>query len=113
MRLVFSPEARLEFDEAERYYRLQLSGLELKWREEIRNALRRLRAWPLAFPVERGDIRRVLLRRFPYKLLYSYRDGASLCHCSSASASHAKLLVRPQAIVLIVSLVAGVESRLE
>lgn len=71
MRLVFSPEARLEFDEAERYYRLQLSGLELKWREEIRNALRRLRAWPLAFPVERGDIRRVLLRRFPYKLLYS------------------------------------------
>jgi hypothetical protein len=25
----------------------------------------------LAFPVERGDIRRITLTRFPYKLLYS------------------------------------------
>jgi len=31
----------------------------------------RLRNWPLAAPVERGDIRRIILSRFPYKLLYS------------------------------------------
>lgn len=71
MRVVFAQEARLEFEEAERYYRLQCSGLERQFREELRSALRRLRTWPLAFTVERGDIRRVLLRRFPYKLLYS------------------------------------------
>lgn len=71
MRVVFAPEAQLEFKEAEQYYRHQLPGLEDQLREEVRSALRRLRTWPLAFPVERGDIRRVLLRRFPYKLLYS------------------------------------------
>lgn len=71
MRVVFAQEAQLEFEEAERYYRLQLPGLEHQLREEVRGALQRLRTWPLAFPVERGDIRRVLLRRFPYKLMYS------------------------------------------
>ena len=27
--------------------------------------------WPLSSPIERGDIRRLVLTRFPYKLLYS------------------------------------------
>lgn len=71
MRLIFSREARLEFEEAERYYRRELPGLEQQLREEVRSALRRLCSWPMAFPVEQGDIRRVLFRRFPYKLLYS------------------------------------------
>jgi plasmid stabilization system protein ParE len=71
MRLVFAPEARREFEEAGQYYRLQLPGLELQFREEVRSTLRRLQTWPLAFPAEQKDIRRALLRQFPYKLLYS------------------------------------------
>ena len=31
----------------------------------------RIIAWPLSCPTERGDIRRLTLSRFPYKLLYS------------------------------------------
>ncbi len=35
-----------------------------------------MQQWPLAAPVERGDIRRLLLSRFPYKLLYAVEaDG--------------------------------------
>ncbi|MGB9430138.1 MAG: type II toxin-antitoxin system RelE/ParE family toxin [Gammaproteobacteria bacterium] len=71
MRVLFSLEARVEFEEAERYYNRQLAGLGAGLREEVRYALRRICAWPLAFPVERGEIRRVLLGRFPYKLLYT------------------------------------------
>jgi hypothetical protein len=56
MGLIFAPEARLEFEAAERYYNQQLPGLGAGLREEVRVALRRLRAWPLAFPIERGDI---------------------------------------------------------
>lgn len=41
------------------------------YRAGIKEALSRLRAWPLACPVEKGDIRRMTLSRFPYKLLYS------------------------------------------
>jgi len=71
MRLVFAPEARQEFLAAERYYNQQLAGLGGTWRDEILTALRRIRRWPLACPVEHADIRRLTLSRFPYKLLYA------------------------------------------
>jgi plasmid stabilization system protein ParE len=71
MRIEFSPEAKAEFDAAERYYELQMTGLGKRLRDEVRHALQRLHNWPLAAPVERGNIRRLLISRFPDKLLYS------------------------------------------
>jgi plasmid stabilization system protein ParE len=71
MSLIFSPEARWEFEEAERYYERQAPGLGAAFRAAIKEALPRIRAWPLSCPVERGSIRRLVLSRFPYKLLYS------------------------------------------
>lgn len=71
MQLRLAPEARLEFEVAERWYDRQLPSLGAQLREEVRTVLRRLCQWPLAFPVERGEIRRVTLGRFPYKLLYA------------------------------------------
>lgn len=71
MRVIFSPEARLEFEDAERYYDKQVEGLGRRFRSEVKAALSRMRAWPLSCPEERGEIRRLLLSRFPYKLLYS------------------------------------------
>jgi plasmid stabilization system protein ParE len=71
MRVIFSPEARHEFAEAERYYARIIPGLGEGFRDEIKAALLRIRAWPLACPVERRDIRRMVLSRFPYKVLYS------------------------------------------
>ncbi|MGH8279711.1 MAG: type II toxin-antitoxin system RelE/ParE family toxin [Gammaproteobacteria bacterium] len=61
----------MEFQTARRYYDQQVPGWGETFAEEVRAALQRLRQWPLAFPVERGDIRRMLLGRFPYKILYS------------------------------------------
>lgn len=71
MRIEFSPQARLEFEAGERYYEQQVAGLGARLRGEIRVALARLRHWPLAAPIERGEIRRIVFSRFPYKLLYS------------------------------------------
>jgi toxin ParE1/3/4 len=71
MRVVFSPEAREEFDEAERWYEEQAPGLGNRFREEVKSALRRAIAWPLSCPIEGGEIRRLILTRFPYKVLYS------------------------------------------
>jgi hypothetical protein len=51
MRVEFAPEARAEFEEAQRYYERQLPGLGERFRTEIREALVRLRNWPLAAPV--------------------------------------------------------------
>jgi toxin ParE1/3/4 len=71
MRVIFSPEARREFEEAERYYRQQFPALGPQFRDEVKSALRRIRTWPLSCPTERGEIRRLATSRFPYKLLYS------------------------------------------
>jgi len=71
MKIVFSPEAQLEFEEAERYYQRQATYLGKEFRREVRNSLPRLRNWPLSCALEIGEIRRLTLSRFPYKLLYS------------------------------------------
>ena len=71
MRVFFSPEARAEFDDGVRYYERQVSGLGRHFRDEVKDAVRRMTHWPMAAPIERGEIRRPLLNRFPYKSLYS------------------------------------------
>ncbi len=43
MRVVFSPEARQEFEDAERYYNLQVPQLRSQFRREVRDALPRIR----------------------------------------------------------------------
>lgn len=71
MRIEFSPEAKAEFSDGESYYERQMPGLGARFRTDVRDALKRMRHWPLATPIERGEIRRMILSRFPYKLLYS------------------------------------------
>ena len=71
MRIDFSPQAKAEFEDGEAYDERQVPGLGARFRAVVRQALLRMRHWPLAVPVERGDIRRMMLSRFPYKLLYS------------------------------------------
>ncbi len=74
MKIIFSPEARLEFEEAEHYYQRQAAHLGKEFYSEVLDALPRLRNWPLACAIETGEIRRLTLSRFPYKLLYSVED---------------------------------------
>lgn len=71
MRVIFSPEARQEIEQAERYYNRLAQHLGEAFKAEIKSALPRIRSWPLSCVIERGDIRRLTLSRFPYKLLYS------------------------------------------
>lgn len=71
MYIEFSVEAGNEFRDAEAFYERQMSGLGTRFRLEVQVALERLRLWPLAAPIELNDIRRMVLSRFPYKLLYS------------------------------------------
>ena len=51
--------------------RLQMSGLGLKFKEEVGKAVRRIAEFPTAWSIECGEIRKGLLHMFPYKLLYS------------------------------------------
>jgi len=74
MQLMLLPLARLELQEARQYYDLQQPGLGQRCIQDFKAAARRIVRWPLACPLERGEIRKCLLERFPYKLLYALRD---------------------------------------
>lgn len=70
--------ARDEVGEANRYYNVQQAGLGARFVAEVRDAAKRIAQYPLAFPIQRGEIRKCLLQRFPYKLLYAIRNDKIL-----------------------------------
>ncbi|MFN0139698.1 MAG: type II toxin-antitoxin system RelE/ParE family toxin [Pyrinomonadaceae bacterium] len=71
MKAFFSEFAERELYDAVDYLELEFEGLGESFKEEVRRAVARIRKHPLAWSTERGDVRKCLLHRFPYKLLYS------------------------------------------
>lgn len=71
MKVIFSTYAKQELDDAVRFYELEYSGLGKRFKKEVRSAAIRIAEYPEAWSVECGDVRKCLLHKFPYKLLYS------------------------------------------
>jgi len=71
MSFSFHPEAEEEFNEAIEYYEGIASGLGYDFALEVHSAIKRSVGFPKAWPVLEGDIRRSLVRRFSYGVLYS------------------------------------------
>ena len=74
MRVIFTRIARQELEDAVRYYELEYSGLGHRFKEEVRRAALRMAEHPQAWSIERGDVRKCLLHKFPYKLMYSVEE---------------------------------------
>ena len=71
MRIVFSEFAKLEMDDAASFYELQFEGLGDSFKSEVRKAALRIADYPRAWSPGRGEIRKCLLHRFPFSILYS------------------------------------------
>lgn len=71
MRVIFTRYAKQELEDAVRYFELEYAGLGRRFKEEVRRAALRIAEYPQAWSVERGEVRKCLLHKFPYKLLYS------------------------------------------
>ena len=72
MRYEFHPEAEQEFVEAAAYYERNVTGLGQRFGREVRHAIDRLLEYPeLGSPMDQ-DLRRLMLTRFPYVLIYSF-----------------------------------------
>ena len=71
----FHPEAERELREAVGYYEEIEHGLGYDFSVEVYSAVQRAVTYPKAWPVLDGDIRRALVRRFPYGVLYSEEQG--------------------------------------
>lgn len=62
--------AEQEMFDAARYYELQAPGLGQDFLEKVEIVLREIETSPDCWPIVQNDIRRRLISRFPYSLLY-------------------------------------------
>ena len=67
--------AEHELNEAAQYYDLEDPGLGAAFLEEVDRCLQSIQAHPEAGAILRGAVRRRLLRRFPYALLYKIKPS--------------------------------------
>ena len=71
MKLEFHPEAEEEFLEAVSYYEVQMPGLGERFAAEVRTAGTLLLEYPEIGQVMSQDLRKLVLDRFPYYLIYN------------------------------------------
>ena len=69
-RLVYRPEAVVDIRAAFDWYERQRNGLGEEFLAALAQAEDVVRRNPLSFRIIRRDARRVMLRRFPYQLVY-------------------------------------------
>jgi ParE toxin of type II toxin-antitoxin system, parDE len=76
MTFSFHPEAEAEFYKAIEYYENYERGLGYDFSIEVRSAIQNILNYSAAWPVLEDDIRRCLVNRFPYGVVYSIeQDG--------------------------------------
>jgi toxin ParE1/3/4 len=73
MLVSFHDLARLELNEAAQYYERERQGLGQALITAVERCIDEILQYPEAGHVVRGSIRRRLIRRFPYALLYRVR----------------------------------------
>ena len=71
MKAVFHPEAQEEFLAAIDYYEGCSPGLGIDFAAEVRSTIESIINFPNAWPALEGDLRRSLIRRFPYGVVYT------------------------------------------
>ena len=68
---VFHPEAAKEFEESVRYYRDRGRVLGDRFASEVRATIQKILVSPSRWRVLEEDVRRCLVRVFPYSVLYT------------------------------------------
>jgi plasmid stabilization system protein ParE len=68
--LILRPEAEAEIEEASNWYEERSPGLGAKFIGAAEMTLLAIRQNPFQYQAVSGQLRRVMLRRFPYGLLY-------------------------------------------
>jgi plasmid stabilization system protein ParE len=74
LRQVIHPEAQKEFDHAVAWHANQKKGLGRRFATEVKNVLKLLRKMPRIHAIVMDDVRRAVVRNFPYVILYRVTD---------------------------------------
>jgi plasmid stabilization system protein ParE len=90
--VIFTRAARTELIEAQDWYENEAPGLGRHFRAAVDTLIERMSANPLQFPVVYKSVRRALLHRFPYALMFAIdADGALIvlaCFHGSRDPAH-------------------------
>ncbi|MBI2799296.1 MAG: type II toxin-antitoxin system RelE/ParE family toxin [Gammaproteobacteria bacterium] len=70
MRLEYHPQTTVDLNRALQFYESQRHGLGAECRAEIYAAIERIKESPTHYRKVEGEIRRCLVRRFPFSILY-------------------------------------------
>ncbi len=70
MQLWVRPEAQAELLDAQAWYEQRAAGLGFEFARAADAAMARALRTPLAFPCIEADFRHVLIRKFPYSVIY-------------------------------------------
>lgn len=73
-RLTLRPEALAEIHEATSWYAERALGLDAAFLDEVAGALDEIRTSPIRYPIADADIRKAVLARFPYLILFRARE---------------------------------------
>ena len=76
--LTLRPAARAEIQIAFEWYEEQRPGLGEEFLAVLRESLAAVEEAPFRYPVIRKDVRRALMRRFPYSILYLAEPDATV-----------------------------------
>jgi plasmid stabilization system protein ParE len=68
--LIISPEAELDIQDAFEWYEQRSSGLGSEFVRAVDSCFALIGRNPLAYPLVYRQVRRVLIRRFPYGVMY-------------------------------------------
>lgn len=71
MTFSFHPEAQAEFEAAIEYYENCETGLGYDFFIEAHSTVQNILNYPLAWPILETDMRRCLVNRFPFGIIYS------------------------------------------
>jgi plasmid stabilization system protein ParE len=71
-KLIIRPEAELDIQDAFEWYEAQTSGLGSEFIRAVDAGLSSIGRNPLAYQVIYKQVRQILIRRFPYRILYVF-----------------------------------------
>lgn len=74
MKVEFFEAAQAELDQAFEWYEIQQKNLGVQFLNEFDQSIRRIVAYPNSYALIGGQVRRCLIKRFPYGVLYGV-DG--------------------------------------
>jgi len=75
MNIKYLQIAREEFHDAIKYYETQQIDLGRKFQSDIRSSISRIKEFPNAYVVVKNNVRRCLLHKFNYSILYTVKEN--------------------------------------